>query len=200
MRTAKKSRSAAADDFLANHPWFAQQDNPDKKRKVDIDEKGDAGAASGDDSDSQASAGGTGSDNESDDLVVDEVFAELQAARDKWHLDHGHQGVDDFGGGLKGGFFTRRTFGDVTDFAACEATSADAARFVQLYGLQASKRCKLLRYGSDTASLLVLGWAHNMQYFLDLYRASGDRNYVFTAADHDTYREPDYFLIWQMVV
>ena len=102
-------------------------------------------------------------------------------------------GVDDFGGGLKGGFFTRREFGDVTDYAACEATSAEAARFVKRYGLQASKRCKLLRYGSVIASNLVLGWAHKMQYFLDLYRAAGDTNYVFTADDHNAYLEPPYF-------
>ena len=64
---------------------------------------------------------------------------------------------------------------------------------MQLYSLQASKRCKLLRYGSDVVSHLALGWAHKMQYFLDLYRAAGDTNYVFTAEDHNAYQEPPYF-------
>ena len=192
MPKAKENRRTAAEDFVAKHPWAGQKHPAAKKRKVDD------GAPRGDnpdsdDSDDQASGSSTGSDSESEDVAVSDVFSELQAARDKWHADHGHQGVDDFGGGLLGGFFTRTAFGEVTDYAACEATSAEAQRFVQRYGLQASKRCKLLRYGSDVASHLALGWAHKMQYFLDLYRAAGDTNYVFTAEDHNAYQEPPYF-------
>ena len=91
MPSVKKKQTTGADDFVAKHPWIAQAHPAAKKRKVD------AGAARGEDSDgegsdSQASDGSAGSDSESEDLVVDEVFAELQAARDKWHADHGHHG------------------------------------------------------------------------------------------------------------
>ena len=67
--------------------------------------------------------------------------------------------------------------------------TSDAKAFVRRYGLQASKRCNLLRYGDDTASILALGWAHKMQYYLDLHRLSLDEGYEFTQADHNDYQE-----------
>ena len=61
------------------------------------------------------------------------------------------------------------------------------------YGLQASKRAGIHRYGLHQATILVVGWGHRMQYYLDVYRRSGDELYRFIAGDHKSYVEQEEF-------
>ena len=186
-------RQTAADAYLVAHPWMAKP-HPEKKRKVDFAREDDAdSAAESDEGEIEDCEGGEVSCSDDEAIVVDDVFRELQSARDRWHEEHGHQGQDDFGGGLLGGFFIRSASGHVADNVCCEATTAAAREFVVRYGLHASKRANIILYGMDTASCLCLAWAHKMQYYLDLYLGAGVRNYAFTSDDHNAYREPPDF-------
>ena len=65
---------------------------------------------------------------------------------------------------------------------------------VAKYGLHASKRANIETYGSvHNATIIVSAWGHTMQFYLDLFRRSGDDMYQFTVEDHNSYSEPENF-------
>ena len=194
--SAGASRAAATpqEAFLAANPWMASKP---MAKKAKVDTFGHAGPrGSSDPSEGESSSGSESWDPmyDSDDDRADEVHTELQKLRDAWCAKHGAAGQDDFGGGLLGGSFTKREFGLVADYVCCEAITPDARAFVKLYGLTASRRCKVELYGEATATALAQGWAHKMQYYLDVHRASLDEAYVFIDTDHTAYREPASFI------
>ena len=88
---------------------------------------------------------------------------------------------------------TKGKKGLVADFVHCEAQSPDAKSFATSYSLQKSKRASIILYCMSAATTLVEGWGHRMQYYLEVYRTSGQPSYTFTAADHKAYQEPAAF-------
>ena len=104
--------------------------------------------------------------------------------------------MKDFETGILGGTSTFKSTsskskaGLVADYVCCEASTAAAKSFCTSYGLQRSKRASIELYEVGPATVLTESWGHRVQYYLDIYRRSGDVAYRFTVADHDSYREP----------
>ena len=165
--------------------------------------KTSTGAASS----SQGPDGDTGGDGDDDvsgeeehgggvvlaDGDVDRIFQELDDKRAEWEDQYGAEQLEDFKSGLFGGAGTFRASSVVADNVCCEAHSRDAKDFVQKYGLNASKRANIETYGMHNATVIVSAWGHKMQFYLDLFRRSGDEMYEYTAADHRCYQEPEEF-------
>ena len=117
---------------------------------------------------------------ELEDEVVDRVFRELEKQREDWSMRYGEDQMADFKSGHLGGAGTYKSASVVCDYVCAEASTRQAKAFCILYHLKFSKRASISTYdGVDNATALVSGWAHKMQFLLDLYRRSGDARYVF---------------------
>ena len=128
------------------------------------------------------------------DDVVDRVFRELEKQREDWGVRYGEDQMADFKSGLLGGAGTYKAASVVCDFVCSEASTSQARAFCTLYGLKFSKRTSITLYdGVANATTLVSEWAQKMQFYLDVYRRSGDSRYVFTVDDHSSYEEREEF-------
>jgi len=185
--------------MVAKYPWLAESatSRPAKRSRLPAgaassahcEAEGDDGADEEEDVDAGGAAG-----LELDDETVEAIFAELDSKREEWSRVYGDKELTDFKTGLLGGAGTFKEVGAVADFVCCEASTRQAKAFVKKYGLRASKRCSLTAYDSvHNSTVLVQGWGHRMQHYLDLYRCSGDEMYTFTVADHNRYVETDEF-------
>lgn len=125
-----------------------------------------------------------------EDVDIDGIFAKLDDMREAWQLKYSDKMMADFGGTVLGGPSTYQAARVVADYVCVESTTADAKAFTKKYKLSNSKRASISLYdGVHNATVLVTAWAHRMQFFLDLYRSSGDESYTFTEADYDSYKE-----------
>ena len=194
---SEKKTDAKAEEWaamVAKCPWLAR---PTKRARLPTGAASSShGEAEGDDGDGEeedVDAPGA-AEMELDDDAVEEIFAALDAKREEWSRLYGDKELLDFKTGLLGGPGTYKDSGVVSDFVICEASTRQAKAFVKKYGLRASKRCSLTAYESvHNSTVLVQGWGHRMQHYLDLYRCSGDEMYTFTVGDHNRYVETDEF-------
>ena len=125
-----------------------------------------------------------------EDVDIDGIFAKLDDMREAWQLKYSDKMMADFGGTVLGGASTYKAARVVADYVCVESTTAGAKAFTKKYKLNNSRRASISLYdGVHNATVLVTAWAHRMQFFLDLYRSSGDESYTFTEAYYDSYKE-----------
>ena len=184
--------------LCSEHPWLGQKasrmDEKHQRKKAAGEEEADASDAQGDDSDESdlEEAIADVLDDEKLDFICTELEKMRQAFKDKFD----HLVLPDFQAGLLGGASTykatksKKKDGVVSDFVICEVQTADGKSFLKSYGMQYSKRASIGIYGMGPATVMTEAWGHRMQYYLDLYRTSGDLSYAFTVADHNAYVEP----------
>ena len=181
--------------MLSLHPWLLD------KRKGSSHRKKASGSAEPAAEDSEEDV------DDLEDMVecaldeeeIDVIFETLAALREEWKAKYKNIHLKDFSATVLGGVCTFKATstkgkkGLVADFIHCEAQSPDAKSFATSYSLQKSKRASINLYGMSAATTLVEGWGHRMQYYLEVYRTSGQPGYTFTAEDHKAYQEPAAF-------
>ena len=194
LQTEEQKAAWAA--IVAEHPWMAvaKQERSTKKQKTASGAAASSHeAVTGGDDSSDGEEGGAvlpakGADLE--DVDIEGIFAKLDDMREAWQLKYSDKMMADFGGTVLGGASTYKAARVVADYVCVEATTADARAFTKKYKLNNSRRASISAYdGVHNATVLVTEWASRMQFFLDLYRSSGDENYSFTEADYDSYKE-----------
>ena len=202
-RAALKSQQKEAwAKEVAEFPWLAAPaaERPTKRPRPgpspaaagSTDEP--AGSGESDEEEEPAEESAVAEKEELDDVEEDIIFAELDKQRKEWADKYGDQQLSDFTSGLLGGKGTFKAAGVVADYVCCEASTKHAKAFVKKYGLHASKRANIELYdGSQNATIIVTGWGHKMQYYLDVFRRSGNAMYRFTPGDHKSYVEQDEF-------
>ena len=197
-RTAEQEAEWSAE--VAAEPWLAvaKGSRPAKRSRTAASVASSSHEAGGGEEGVEAEDGGASVPSadamELTDDAIEGIFAKLDEMREAWAVRYGDAQQPDFGGGLLGGASTFKSARVISDFVCCEATTAEAKDFVQRYHIHASKRASISMYdGVHNATVLVSAWAHRMQFFLDLYRLSGEEKYFFTAADYDSYQEPEEF-------
>ena len=165
------------DRLVAQYPWLAtasrSKSGSAKRQRVGMGPAG--GSEGGDDEEG-------GSEDEFDKIVKDvldeeeleKVFVSLDEMRKHWEAEYGMMGMADFKGGLLGGASTYTKTGYVADNVACKVISEDGEALLRNYGMSLSKRCSIQAYTMGLATTLSEGGGHKMQYYLDLYRRSGD--------------------------
>jgi hypothetical protein len=186
--------------LLAQYPWLAQtaaSTTRAKKARITGPTDSLADEESGEEDELAAL------DEEIEEILDEEgllsIFSDLAAMREDWSVRYSSMVLGDFRTGLLGGASTYKATGSkgkaavVADFVCCKVDGAVAKDFVWAYGLQKSKRACIRTYELGPATVLVEGWGHKMQYYLDCYLTSGSPRYSFVAADHEAYQEPANF-------
>ena len=183
--------------LVSEYPWLAQKVAAVEKSKVARVSGGSTDAVEKDESDGCTSEDlGDAVADILDDEEVQDIFDTLTKLRADWKEQFASASLKDFETGILGGPSTFKSTssssreGVVADYVCCEASTAAAKSFCKSYGLQRSKRASIELYEVGPATVLTESWGHRMQYYLDLYRRSGDVAYKFTVADHDSYQEP----------
>ena len=159
---------------VALHPWLAMPatERPTKRARPSAGAAGSsghsAGSGEGAEEEDAAEESAVADNEELSDAEEDWIFAELDKQREVWAAKYGGEQLTDFTSGLLGGKGTYHASGMVADFVCCEASTRQARAFVKKYGLHASKRASIDRYEQHQATILVAGWGHRMQYYLDV--------------------------------
>ena len=126
------------------------------------------------------------------DDELDVVFRELLLARERVAADPGQQ--LDFKITLLGGKWTKENR-DVSFDAVKGAPrqNSSAEDFSVAYGLGKSARFEIALYGLNVALVLARTWCSKLQYYFDIFEASGEVLYRFKDDDHRAWREPAEF-------
>ena len=119
-----------------------------------------------------------------------QCWEELQTERDVWKAREIEM-VRDFKVSVLGGAWTKRALGRDFDAVKIAAGHAAAARWCELYGLQASARYDLQLYGRELAGALAHAWGHRMQFYYDLFVDSEADPFVYDPSVHEAYTEPE---------
>jgi hypothetical protein len=127
-----------------------------------------------------------------DDEALAAAFDELHKAREAWGPTEESLG-DDFKVNLLGGAWSLQTKGKAVVACLASAKTARATNWCIQYGMHRSGRFEVSLYGEQAAQTFARAWAHRMQFFLDLYLASGESQYRYTQGDKDSYLEPTEF-------
>ena len=186
--------------LLSLHPWLAQKVvRRDAARAKRARTSSDVPTA--DDGEDEGLSDEV--DEEALEALEDEdiatIFENLAKMREHWKATFASLELPDFTAGVLGGPSTLVATssagkeGAIADFICCEATSQDAKAFAKAYDLRLSKRASISLYGMGPATTLTEAWGHRMQYYLDVYRTSGDPMYRFTVGDHNAYVAPKAF-------
>ena len=123
-----------------------------------------------------------------DDDAVQDVFDELYRKREEWLAREVVISVD-FRGTILGGAWTKKHKGVAYDAYAGKACNQSAKAFCRMYGLGMSARFALSTCSEKLASVFARAWCEKMQFFFDVYKASGDERYIFTADDVASFEE-----------
>ena len=127
-----------------------------------------------------------------DDEALAAAFDELHKAREAWGPTE-ESLVEDFKVNLLGGAWSLQTKGKAVVACLASAKTPRATNWCVQYGLYRSGRFEVSVYGEHAAQTFARAWAHRMQFFLDLYLASNERQYRYTQGDKDSYLEPTEF-------
>ena len=106
-------------------------------------------------------------------MHVEEVFRELDRRRAELAADGVvHSVGEDFKVSGLGGAWTMAHHGVACDAIQASARTSSAKKFCEAYRLNKSARYDLVAFTEGVPQALARGWAHKMQYFLDLCDAS----------------------------
>ena len=195
-RSALQKEKWAAE--VAEFPWLVTptENRPTKRARPSPGAAGSSDMpADFEEEDEVSEESADAGEAELEDAEEDFIFAALDKQRREWADKYADEQMHDFTSGLLGGKCIFVAAKVVSDYVCCEATTKQAKAFVKKYGLHASKRASIKLYdGVHNATILVSAWGHMMQYFLDLYRRSGDDMYRFSAADLKPYTEQQEFV------
>ena len=166
-------------ELVAQHPWLAGSLEQDAKvvlqkmktsnsDHVDVAEREDVGLT---------------------DDQIEEAFGNLRKARDEW----GGEDPDspDWRITVVGGAWTAAKRGSAFDGFRAAPRPGSAEEFAIRYQLGRSAYFATSIYGVAGASDMARAFAHKCQWFHDIWQASPEHNYIFTAADLAGYQEPD---------
>ena len=121
-----------------------------------------------------------------DDEALAAAFDELHKARGAWGPTEENV-VEDFKANLLGGAWSLQTKGKAVVACLASAKTPRATNWCVQYGMYRSGRFEVSLYGEHAAQTFARAWAHRMQFFLDLYLASNERQYRYTQGDKDSY-------------
>ena len=189
--------------LLSLHPWLAQKVvRRDAARAKRARTSSDVPTA--DDGEDEGLSDEV--DEEALEALEDEdiatIFENLAKMREHWKATFASLDLPDFTAGILGGPSTLLATssagkeGAIADFICCEAASQDAKAFAKAYDLRLNKRASISLYGMGPATTLTEAWGHRMQYYLDVYRTSGDPMCRFTVGDQTVYVAPKHSQHW----
>ena len=101
---------------------------------------------------------------------------------------------------VRGGRWTYDNLGQVADVGEALARGGIATEWAALYDFPRSRGFAFGAYGRANAMRLAKEIARKGNYFIGLYLASDDEDFVYTQADIDNYPEDAEFLDWMLLL
>jgi hypothetical protein len=126
------------------------------------------------------------------DEAVEGVFAEFYRKRVEWFTEPPGPGHD-FKVSILGGAWAASHIGKVVDGFMAKASSVGAQAFCLQYRLHQSASFSVSLYSEGRATWFCQAWARNMQFFYDIYIASGVGNYTVQDVNVEAFEEAPEF-------
>jgi len=134
-----------------------------------------------------------------EEALLESSFKRLMEKRLEWEA--AYEGMaEDFEVIVRGGPWTEKHIGRVTDVIRAQPVSKEAKKWCELYGIVPSASFSIKRYTEAGASAMALAWVHRMQYFYDVYKDSDQSRYQYTAEDIAQYVEDEPFVDYQLTL
>ena len=127
------------------------------------------------------------------DEQIDAVHAELEWKRQEWE----DQGIGVPGGhfrmSMRKGKFTHRLTGMSFNAVMVATNGKEVVTFCEKYNLPTASRYATKLFTEPGAIMIAQAWRNKMEHFYHIYRSQGNKDYVFSADDINSFVEDEFF-------